>query len=67
MQNRIQTAMNSFMARNSKGSQKMVLGHIEMVKHGNKIYMRNLRSGEAGEFPVDEVAAIVAKYFSERF
>ena len=45
----------------------MTIGNIEMMKHNNKIYIRDLTTGEAGSFDVAEISALIARHFAERF
>lgn len=65
-QERIQLALGSYLSRNSKG-QKMILGNYELVRHDQKVFIRDLKTLEAGTFPLAEVAALIAKYFKEHF
>jgi hypothetical protein len=66
-QERIQGAVARFMARKSKGSEDMVIGNMELMRAGNKVFIRDLSSRESTTFTVEEIAALIEKHFRERF
>jgi len=43
------------------------LGNLVLTRNGDKIWIQDLTTGEGDAFPLKDVAALIDKFFAEKF
>ncbi len=45
----------------------LILGNLVLIRDDKKIWIQDIVNGEGGSFPVEDLTALVEKYFGEKF